>query len=278
MSAYPTSIGAWRILPPGETELQRGIVRGMDPADGRVVAIKSVPFHLRESPERQSWIARLQREARIVARLAHPNIVPLLEHGEDLGIPYLVFSWQPQATLRERLDHGWLPDPAGAVAITQALLTGLTHIHACGYRHGDLKPANLFLAEGAQVHIADFGAASPLGAPAPVDGRLTGTHGFMPPEQLMGFPVDQRADLFAVGVILYELLTGTKPFPGETPWERFLRVLAQDPPPLLGEAGRFQAVLRQALAKRPDGRFGSALAFAEALQSAFDSMAIPVAM
>ncbi|MBF0163891.1 MAG: serine/threonine protein kinase [Magnetococcales bacterium] len=266
LSAYPATLGGWRILAPSDIESRRGIVRGLDPAHDRVVAIKSVPFSLPEGAERQAWIARLRHEATIAVRLAHPNIVPLLEQGEDQGVPYLVYAWQPEATVRERLDQGWLPDLAGAVSITQALLTGLAHIHARGYRHGDLKPSNLFLTSGGAVHIVDFGAARPLDAPACRDGRLTGTHGFMPPEQLMGLPIDERADLFAVGVILYELLTRSKPFLGSDSWEITLRVLGSEPPALVGEAARLNGVVWQALAKRPEARFGSAQAFAEALR------------
>ncbi|GAB0058676.1 Serine/threonine-protein kinase PK-1 [Candidatus Magnetaquicoccaceae bacterium FCR-1] len=266
LPVHPSTLGGWRILAPSDTESRRGIVRGLDAAHDRVVAIKCVPFSLTEHAERQAWIERLRHEATIVARLAHPTIVPLLDQGEDQGAPYLVFAWQPEATLRERLDQGWLPDVAGAVSIIQALLTGVAHIHARGYRHGDLKPSNLFVTAGGAVHLVDFGAAGPIDAPPARGGRLTGTHGFMPPEQLMGLPIDQRADLFAVGVILHELLTGAKPFLGARPWEITLRVLGEEPPGLVGEAARLNGVMRRALAKRPEERFGSAEGFAAALK------------
>ncbi|MBF0189743.1 MAG: serine/threonine protein kinase [Magnetococcales bacterium] len=270
----PQTLGRWRLLTPEGQESRMGILRGVDPQDGRIVAIKTLPFYLREREERCARIARLRHETTMAARLSHPNIVKLIDHGEEGGIPYLVLDWYPGATLRDLITKGPRPGPIRALELLRQTLSGLEHIHASGLAHGDLKPANLLLTPEGDIRITDFGAARQLAScgEAPAPALVTGTHGYMPPEQLMGQKIDRRADLFAAGVILHELLFGRKPFTGADPWEITQQILTAAPiqpvpgdphlpPPLI-------AVLQKALAKRPRDRFQSATEFLNSLHAA----------
>ncbi|MEO5347779.1 MAG: serine/threonine protein kinase [Magnetococcus sp. YQC-9] len=262
----PATLGRWCICSSDECGWQRGILRGRDPVEGREVLIKTVPFPLWGCGEGRIRAERLRQEGVIVARLAHPSIVQLLDQGEEREMPFMVFDWQPEASLRDRLASGWRPDQTAALAIMIQLLTGVAHVHDYGYRHGDLKPSNLLMTAEGGVQIADFGAACRLDMPPAPEGRVTGTHGFMPPEQLMGLAVDGRADLFAVGVILFELLTGVKPFIGGDFREVTLRVLSFTPPELERE-GLLWMLMRRALAKKPEKRFESAKQFLDAIRT-----------
>ncbi|MBF0212988.1 MAG: serine/threonine protein kinase [Magnetococcales bacterium] len=271
----PDTIGRWRILPPEGEEAHKGILRGTDPSNGRIVAIKTVPFHLWEDETRHPLIARLRHEAIIIPRLSHPHIITLIDHGEEAQIPYLVLDWHSGATLRDLIVQGPRPGPVRAVNLIRQTLDALDHIHAQGLTHGDLKPGNLLLTPDGDICITDFGAArqlaSPYDPPPPSPALVTGTHGYMPPEQLMGQKIDRRADLFATGVILHELLLGRKPFRGGDSWEITRLVLTAAPirpepeDPTLPAA--LIAVLQQALAKRPRDRFQSAREFLQALDS-----------
>ncbi|MBF0271306.1 MAG: serine/threonine protein kinase [Magnetococcales bacterium] len=271
---FPQTLGRWRLLTPEGQESRRGILRGVDPENGRIVAIKTLPFHLREREERDARIARLQHEIKMAALLSHPNIVKLIDHGEEEGIPYLVLDWYPSATLRDLIAKGPRPGPVRALELLRQTLSGLEHIHASGLAHGDLKPANLLLTPDGEIRITDFGAARQLasGGVTPSPALVTGTHGYMPPEQIMGQKIDRRADLFAAGVILHELLFGRKPFTGSDTWEITRQILTAEPiQPMSGDPllpAPLAAVLQKALAKRPRDRFQSATEFLSALQAA----------
>src|SRR5690606_28999208 len=190
----------------------RGVRVGLD----RPVAIK---FLHRSAARVSLRRRRFEREARAMARLAHPNLVSVIDHGSHAGVPYLVMDYQEGASLRQALPGGAL-EPARAVAIARQIAAGLGGAHEQGVVHRDLKPENVFLVAGdggELVKILDFGVAKLMAgdeSDITLTGQAPGTPEYMAPEQCRCERVDARADLYSAGVILYEMLTGRRPFEG----------------------------------------------------------------
>lgn len=242
-----------------------------DPSAGCRVAIKILPPALLEGPEGVERRTRFLAGAEAMRRLIHPGIVAVREHGcQEDGTPYIVMERVRGRTLREVMRLHMRFTLTSVVRVNLRLLDPLAYLHAQGLVHLDLKPANLLLLPGWRVKIADFGLAryrEPGRIPA--GATVAGTLGYMAPEQLMGSEPDPRTDLFAVGVILYELLTGVKPFRGHTRGELIQRVLHHDPSPpsrhAPGLPPAWDELVQRALAKRPGKRFQSAPDLAAAL-------------
>jgi Tol biopolymer transport system component len=217
-------------------------------------------------------LRRFELEAKTAGGLKHPNVVAVLDVGEHQGVPYVVTELLDGRTLRARLASGPLPMKT-ALAIAASVAHGLAAAHAKGIVHRDLKPENLFLTRDATVKILDFGLAK-LVAQAPVgdrdatlpalteEGAVLGTVGYMAPEQVRGQTADHRADIFALGAVLHEMITGTPAFPGATPADRALAVVRDDPadakPPGRAAAPGVAALVRRCLEKSPDDRYQSA--------------------
>lgn len=221
---------------------------------------------------------RFVREARSAARVSHPNLCPIFDVGEENGQPFLAMELLAGETLAARIRKGPLP-PAETMRLAEDLLAGLAALHETGLVHRDVKPSNFFLtAHGGR--LVDFGLASePRAEAAPgiastpdvtSPGQLHGTPGYMAPEQILGHTVDARTDLFAAGAMLYEALTGRRPFPGATPAAALSATLYDEPEPLVGspELVALDPPIRRALAKKAAWRFASALEMAEALRGA----------
>ena len=220
---------------------------------------------------------RFEVEARAMSRLAHPNCVGVTDFGLDQGAPYLVMDFVTGSTLREVLNiEGRLP-PSRALGIVRQILAGLQHAHAQNIIHRDVKPENILITpvegHGEQVRIVDFGLAKLRDEGSVTTGVAVGTPGYMSPEQTIGDKVDERADVYATGIILYELLTGKKPFHADSIFE-VLRMHREVPPPPLEQSApgatfsaRLKMVVQQALAKPKAERFPSASAFLTALES-----------
>ncbi|MBF0127499.1 MAG: serine/threonine protein kinase, partial [Magnetococcales bacterium] len=177
------------------------------------------------------------------------------------------------------IQNGQRPDRQHGVEIMHQTLSGLGYVHSLGIIHGDLKPANIILLEDGQVKITDFGAARFAKEPTPGMSKVTGTHGYMAPEQLMGQRTDLRADLFSAGVILHELLTGAKPFKGTSATAITHNILTATPtdPASFDTSipAPFYAVVKKALAKRPRDRFQNAETFQTALRLADQNLFAP---
>jgi WD40 repeat protein len=220
---------------------------------GRHVALKIL--RLDGPGDRSSLLAMFHAEAEAAARLNHPNVVTLHDHGVHDGTPYLVLELLAGETLAQRLARGPLP-AADAIAILAQVCRGLVHAHAAGVVHRDLKPSNVFLRDDGVVKILDFGLARVGRALA----RPGGTPAYAAPEQWRGDPEDERADVFACGVMLFELLAGRLP-PAEIDPEM----------ELAGVAPRLAALCGRALAPDPRERAPSAQAFLEVLQSLGDN-------
>ncbi len=248
------------------------VYRARDTRLGRDVAVKVLPRGMASDPERQQ---RFEAEARAAGALNHPNIVTLHDVGVADGVPYLVTEVLEGESLRAFVQRGPVP-PNAAVDLVVQLANGLSVAHLKGIVHRDLKPENLFVLADGRLKILDFGIAklmrtessvseaetTPVFASLTMAGTIMGTVSYMAPEQLRDRPVDQRADLFAVGAILHELLTGKQPFTGETAADRVSAILMADPPALPPAAEReipgIGAVVSRLLAKRPEGRFDTA--------------------
>ncbi|SDB72024.1 serine/threonine-protein kinase [Belnapia rosea] len=239
----------------------------------RRVAVKVVNLPPVEDAETADAIARFRRGARAAGGLNHPNIVAVFDYGENAEQAWIIMELVEGGSLKGLLDTGErLPLPRVVQLMTQ-LLDGLGYSHARGVVHRDVKPANLMLTPSGTLKIADFGIARLENSSMTHVGTMMGTPAYMAPEQLRGEPVDQRADLWAAGVVLYQLLSGEKPFAGGIT-SIMQKVLNTDPVP----PSRFgvpptgtpeiDAVVSRAMAKAPEDRFASAAEFSAALQRA----------
>jgi serine/threonine protein kinase len=271
-----------------EREVGRGgmgvVYLARDTRLGRAVALKAVSGGGTDAAGR----ARLQREARAAASLAHPGIATVYALEEDGGNCYLITEYLQGRTLRDELADGPLPyGPWRQVAIAIADAVGAAH--GQGLVHRDLKPENVMRTEGGTIKVLDFGLAREAHAAATgitptitQAGALIGTPGYMAPEQIRGQPLDPRTDVFAIGVLLYELASGVHPFgaggsgaaasPGTAAGagDVLARIVAEEPPPLDSLAmvpPAAASIVARALAKAPDARFADGHALAEALRS-----------
>jgi len=243
-----------------------------DPVIARRVAIKTIRLPGGNDPDTQEALARFRREAQAAGRLVHANIVGVYDVGETSDVTYIVMELVDGLALREVLrKRGHLPVEE-ALAVADQILAALHYSHAHGVVHRDIKPGNILLTADGQVKIADFGIARVEGGGHTQTGLTLGTPAYMAPEQWRSAPVDARADVFAVGALLYHLLTGTRPFEAENPAAIMHKALAVDPPPAsslgTGVPAALDPVLRRAMAKDPAERFPSAEAFRLALQGA----------
>jgi serine/threonine protein kinase len=264
----PTEIGKYRI----ECELGRGgmgvVYRAFDRVVERPVAIKTIGFG--DIPSAQ-LLDRLKREARAIGQLEHPNIVSLYDAGETEGLYYLVMQFVEGETLRQRIERKPGFTPQEILEIFSQLLGALAYSHSRGVIHRDIKPANVMITPEGVVKLTDFGIAKLADAGISVSGMVAGTPSYMSPEQIMGQSVDARSDIFAVGCLLYELVTGAKAFSGGNTTAITYKIL-HEPPPLPsaiipGIHPGFQSLILTALAKHPTERFGSCRQFESALQS-----------
>ena len=244
----------------------------------RTVAVKILSENLAASPE---FIERFRREARTAANLRHPNVITVFDFGQDeRGVPYLVLEYIEGPTLADLMDRGLedgrVPDLLDQIA------AGLDYAHARGVIHRDIKPGNVLLTDDGRAVLADFGLAWLLeGAHLTLTGGVIGTPEYMAPEQAGGEPIDHRADVYSLGVVLYEMLVGERPFVAETPIAVLLQHL-QDVPPSVLEARpdlplAVGEVVAKALKKDPGQRYQSAGALARAFRDAFATKEQPIA-
>ena len=266
------TLGAYRI----ETILGRGamgvVYRGVGIDDGELVALKTVRADLLVGSERDAVLSRFRQEAEIGMRLRHPRIVRVRACGEQDDTVYLAMEFIAGQELGRLIEQRPDLPPAMSLAMILQILNALAYVHQQGIIHRDLKPANILVRQDYAIALTDFGIAHCSGSELTQLGDLLGSPLYMAPEQLRGEALDCRADLFAVGVILYYLLTHRKPFIADSLAALMQQVLQTDPAPpsklnpALSTA--FDAVTRRALAKDRRQRFSSALEFATALRQA----------
>ena len=262
------------------------VYRARDTRLGREVAIKVLPESVAADPDRR---ARFEREAQAIAALSHPNILAIFDTGTHEHSLFAVTELLHGATLRDRLTESGPLSVRKAIEIAIGIARGLTAAHAKGVVHRDLKPENIFLLDDGQVKILDFGLARQFEGVAASGGAATmavtdpgfmmGTVGYMAPEQVRGLGIDARTDLFALGAVLYEMLTGRRAFARETAADSLSAILTQDPPDLSGAIAELSPVLerivRHCLEKNPAERFQTARDVVFALESLAGPMPLP---
>jgi tRNA A-37 threonylcarbamoyl transferase component Bud32 len=267
-------LGLYRII----SQIGRGgmatVYKAYQASIDRYVAIKVLPSQLAESKE---FATRFHQEARIIASLEHPHILPVFDYGESDGMTYFVMRYLDAGTLKDRMVEG-RPLPLNEIdKLFTQLADALSYAHSRGIVHRDLKPANALIDSRGNVFLTDFGIAKLLESASP---RLTqtdaimGTPAYISPEQAQAQPVDQRSDIYSLGIILYEMVTGSVPFVAETPLAVLFKHIS-DPLPLPSSVKpdippAIEQVILKALAKDPEDRFASAADFVEAWKSALE--------
>ncbi len=264
-------LGPYRII----SQIGKGgmatVYKAYQPSMDRNVAIKVLPRQLAESPE---FAARFQQEARIIARLEHPHILPVFDFGESNGVTYFAMRYLEAGTLKTRMESGLLSLNEIDRLFTQ-LAEALGYAHAQGIIHRDLKPANALVDEHGNLFLTDFGIAKLLESASP---RLTqtdaimGTPAYISPEQAKAQSVDRRSDIYSLGIILYEMVTGSVPFVADTPLAVILKHISDPlPPPSIVKKDipePIERVILKALAKEPSDRYASAEEFLTAWKRA----------
>src|ERR687887_808879 len=259
------------------------IYEGVDPRLGRRGAIKNILKSHPDGGTGQDYSMRFVREAQAVARLNHPNIVQVYDFGEEADIAYLVMEFIRGKELKTFFDANERFDLKEAVRIMCELCDALDFAHNAGIIHRDIKPANVMLDAQARTKLTDFGIARVQDSDrASVErtqaGTLVGTPAYMSPEQIIGGQIDKRADVFSAGIILYQFLTGEKPFTGSGARANAEKNIPEKPPlpSSLNDAVTplFDAVVNRALAKDPDERFPSARDLSVALKRALEGKPI----
>ncbi len=263
------------------------VYEGRDPNLDRRVAIKTIKVENLSEEDEAEYEVRFRTEARSAARLQHPNIVSVYDSDRDVEIAFLVMEFIQGDDLKHHLDNGELYSLAQTVGIMADLLSALDYAHQQGIVHRDIKPANLLIEASGRVKLTDFGVARIQGSgeATRTQGSMVGTLKYMSPEQVQGRPIDARADLFAAGIVLYQLLTGKRPFDGDNDFDIIQKIVGQAPvapsvyspnlPPAVDK------VVARALEKSRDLRFATAQEFSVALhaavQDALDPAVLPPA-
>ncbi len=274
MAGQVPRIGRYEIL----GEIGRGgmgtVYRARDPVLDRFVALKQLSADMLAEPAMRE---RFLREARSAARLQHPNIVTVYEFGEVEGTPFIAMELLEGDNLADALERRRLPDLGSRLGVVVQLCEALAYAHRHGVVHRDVKPTNVTLLPDGTVKIVDFGIAFLEGGTmATRTGMLLGTPAYMAPEQFAGGVVDARVDMWSVGVILYEMIAGRRPFEGETVLALIYQIVHSPPPPLAnvapGTPPRLAAIVERALAKNPLDRFPDLDAMGKELRALEDEL------
>jgi serine/threonine-protein kinase len=266
------TIGRYRIDGLLGTGAMGEVYRAYDPVIDRPVAIKVVRPELISGAASAQWMQRFRREARAAGRRFHPNIVAILDFGEDGGVPFLAMEFVEGRSLDAVLKSSGSFKPAPSAAIISQVLSALGFAHESGIVHRDIKPSNIMVLNDGNIKVADFGIARIDASEFTLVGDLLGTPAYMAPEQLSGGPIDKRTDLFAVGVIFFEMLTGVKPFRGKSLTEimSFMEKRGPEDIRALNPAvpDTLKSVIAKALAFDPDRRYADAAEFSMAIAGA----------
>jgi len=266
----PEKIGRYEI----KSELGRGgmatVYRGYDPRFEREVAVKVLPPELLHADPQ--FRLRFEREAKIIAQLEHPSIVPVYDVGEEDDQPYFVMRYMNGGSLSERIKSG-LHSIEEATRILEQIAPGLDEAHAKGIVHRDLKPSNILFDRKGVPYISDFGIAKMLqDQAANVTGSaIIGTPAYMAPEQASGEAVDGRADIYALGIILFEMLTSKQPYEADTPMGVAIKHITDPVPHILDVKPdlppEIDELIQKAMAKNKNDRFATAVEMASALNA-----------
>jgi len=261
-----SKLGPYEIVEPLGSGGMGEVYRARDTRLGRSVAIKVLPEHAATSADA---LERFQREARAASSLNHPNICTLFDIGQDGDRDFIVMEYLEGETLTRRIRSSGVLSPREAVEIAVPVARGLAEAHAQGIVHRDIKPGNIFLTKQGVVKIIDFGLARLVSGTSGTRtlGVTTGTIGYMSPEQTLGKPVDARTDVWALGVILAEMLAGANPFQRDSA-SAILFAIVNDPPASPSNAPpELQKIIYRALSKDPAGRYADCAEMSEDLET-----------
>jgi serine/threonine-protein kinase len=267
MSSPPTTLGQYQII----REIARSndiVYEAYDPLMNRRVAIKELSMPAgATSPQKDERVSRFRREAQAAGTLNHPNIMTVFTFAEDAGRTFMAMEYLDGCSLRNELDtKGFLPVPR-AIEIAMEVLQGLEHAHAKGVIHRDIKPDNVQILSNGSIKITDFGIARLTFQPnLTMDGQVFGTPSYMSPEQVVGKDIDARSDLFSLGVMLYEMISGQKPFAGDSVVSITYAIMNKEPQQPSQADWALWSVISKALEKTPSMRYGSAAEMLKALQ------------
>lgn len=271
--AIGTIVGGYQIV----EELGQGgmatVYRAHQLSMNRDVALKVLP---RQLMNQSNSLDRFQQEVKIVARLEHRAIVPVHDYGEHDGLPYIVMRCMDGGSVDLLLANGPIA-PERTLAILRQIAPALDYAHQQGVLHRDLKPSNILLDANGDAYLTDFGIARIVGEnPKPLTTTgVVGTPSYMSPEQAQGHPLDGRSDVYALGVVLFEMLTGVRPFEGETPYSVAVKHVTEPPPSACAINPRLprtvEQVLNRALEKHRELRYRTAGELADALQAALSA-------
>ncbi|MEN8256830.1 MAG: serine/threonine-protein kinase [Thermodesulfobacteriota bacterium] len=272
----PQRIGKYTVL----GLLGRGamgvVYKGLDPLIQRPVALKIIRKAAFDDDELTEALGRFRREAQAAGRLIHPNIVTVYEYGEENDTAFIAMEYVEGKSLKEVLKDKQSFTLAEVADIIRQLVTGLHYAHRSGIVHRDIKPDNLIFAQDGTLKIMDFGIARLESSSLTMAGSVMGTPSYMAPELFSGEEVDQRSDLFSAGIILYQLLTGRKPFAGSSMTTIMHQVVNIMPPKPSQLDNRLPApldnLIQTCLAKNPDIRFQNGADFGAALDRAFSKV------
>jgi predicted Ser/Thr protein kinase len=271
MAGALTKAGRYQIV----SELGRGsmgvVYQGFDPVIGRTVAIKTMLTEGLGPAEFEEFKARFQREAQAAGVLTHPNIVTVYDFGEDSGVLFLAMEFLEGKSLQALVEEQGILPVETIIPMYEQVCSALDHAHMHKIVHRDVKPANIMILESGLVKMTDFGIAKMMTVGMTQAGQILGTPNYMSPEQVKGRQVDGRSDLFSLGVILYELVTGEKPFGGQNITTVIYKIINENPiPPRELDATiplGLSYVIQKSLAKSPDERYQTCRELAEDLRN-----------
>jgi len=269
----PATIGRYQISGSLGYGAMGAVYKAFDPLIKRQLAIKTVRLDIpRTSPQYHAFIERFQNEARISGSFSHPGIVTLFDFGEEGGNPFFAMEFVDGRTIAEVLAEGTRFKPEKVIGLVSQIASALDYAHKRDVVHRDIKPANLILYDQDKVKVTDFGIAKLAETDITHSGALLGTPSYMSPEQAMGEKLDGRSDIFSLGVVAFEMLSGQQPFPGPNVTSILYKLVHTEPvePPDLELLGlvpqKWREVFQKVLAKKPENRYQTASAFVQDLE------------
>jgi serine/threonine protein kinase len=262
-----TTLGQYTILEEAGRGGMATVYLAKQTTMNRNVAIKVLPPHFLHDP---SFLERFKREVEVISQLEHPHILPIYEFGEADGMPYIAMRFLAGGSMAQMIRRG-VPDLEELIRPMRQVSQALDYAHMQGIIHRDLKPGNIMLDEGGNAYLSDFGIARVMGSDL-TGSAIIGTPAYMSPEQAHGIAIDGRSDIYSLGVVLFELITGREPYQAETPMALLLKHMNEPMPPARdfreGVSDSVEEVLAKATDKDPDGRYSSAKEMSDAFEQA----------